>query len=447
MLRWIAIVFLSVGIFSVGLWGYKEHEEKNAILIQAENTYQRAFHELSYHMDLLYDKIGISLAMNSNEQLSPQLVEVWRLTSEAHGNVSQLPLSLLPFSRTEEFLSEIGDFTYQTAVRDLEKTPLTEEEQATLNELYDQAKEIKEELREVQYLTLKDNLRWMDVQLALATEDEPLDNTIIDGFKTVEKKVEGYAEGYTDSPIFSDTKEKSKYQQIKGELIDEQSALKKAKDIFNAPNNHDLSIHESGEGADTPIYSISYDNENTFAYMDISKHGGNPLSLLIERPMKEKELSLNKGLEKAKEYLENFGYESMKVFQSSEYDHIGVYSFAYEENDMMIYPDSVEVKVALDNGDVLGFAAQNYLMNHHDRKVKEADITIEEAKESINKNIKIQKEGLAIIDNDLDEEILVYEFFGLYKDETYRIYIDAMNGKEEKVERLTGTEIDYSQLF
>src|SRR5699024_9840656 len=205
MLRWIAIVFLSVGIFSVGLWGYKEHEEKNAILIQAENTYQRAFHELSYHMDLLYDKIGISLAMNSNEQLSPQLVEVWRLTSEAHGNVSQLPLSLLPFSRTEEFLSEIGDFTYQTAVRDLEKTPLTEEEQATLNELYDQAKEIKEELREVQYLTLKDNLRWMDVQLALATEDEPLDNTIIDGFKTVEKKVEGYAEGYTDSPIFSDT--------------------------------------------------------------------------------------------------------------------------------------------------------------------------------------------------------------------------------------------------
>lgn len=29
---------------------------ENAVLIQAENNYQRAFHELSYHMDILHDK-------------------------------------------------------------------------------------------------------------------------------------------------------------------------------------------------------------------------------------------------------------------------------------------------------------------------------------------------------------------------------------------------------
>lgn len=447
MFRWIAIGILSITTFAVSIWGYKEHEEKNAILIQAENTYQRAFHELSYHLDLLHDKIGISLAMNSSEQLSPQLVEVWRLTSEAHANVSQLPLTLLPFSKTEEFLSEIGDFTYRTAVRDLDATPLTEEEIDTLHELYDQAEDLKKELRQVQYLTLKNNLRWMDVQLALATEDEPLDNTIIDGFKTVEKKVEGFADGYTDSPLFSDTKEGKEYKQIQGDTIDEQTALKKAKEIFNAPTNSDLSISESGDGAETPIYSISYDNENTFAYIDISKYGGSPLSLLIERPMEEKSLSLNKGLEKAEQYLENFGYKNMKLFQSSEYDHIGVYSFAYEENDITIYPDSIEIKVALDNGDVLGFAAQNYLRNHHKRDIKEPAISVEEAKEAINPNIEIQKESLAIIDNDYDAEVLTYEFLGVYKDETYRIYINAIDGKEEKIERLTGTEIDYSQLF
>src|SRR5690625_4361551 len=109
MLRWIMITVLAISFFAVGIWGYKEHEEKNAILIQAENTYQRAFHELSYHVDLLHDTICTSLVMNSSEQLSPQLIEVWRLTSEEHANVSQFTLSLLPFSKTDEILSNIGE--------------------------------------------------------------------------------------------------------------------------------------------------------------------------------------------------------------------------------------------------------------------------------------------------------------------------------------------------
>src|SRR5699024_4529427 len=146
-----------------------EHQEKNAVLIQAENTYQRAFHELSYHVDLLHDKIGTALAMSSKESLSPQLVEIWRLTSEAHSNVGQLPLSLLPFNKTEEFLSNIGQFTYRTAVRDLEIDPLTDEETKTLENLFDQSEDIKDDLREVQHIVLKNNLRWMDVQLALAS--------------------------------------------------------------------------------------------------------------------------------------------------------------------------------------------------------------------------------------------------------------------------------------
>src|SRR5699024_5144980 len=147
MFRWITIAVLSVGILGVGIWGYKEHQEKNAVLIQAENTYQRSFHELSYHVDMLHDKIGTTLAMNSKESLSPQLVEIWRLASEALSNVVQLPLTLVPFDKTEEYLSNIGEFTYQTAVRDLSKKPLSDKEIKRLKTLYEQSAEIKDEMR------------------------------------------------------------------------------------------------------------------------------------------------------------------------------------------------------------------------------------------------------------------------------------------------------------
>ncbi|MEC2615677.1 germination protein YpeB, partial [Bacillus cereus] len=78
MLRGIIIVLLTVGVVGTGYWGYKEHQEKNAVLIRADNSYQRAFHVLAYEVDLLHDKIGTTLAMNSRSSLSPALADVWR---------------------------------------------------------------------------------------------------------------------------------------------------------------------------------------------------------------------------------------------------------------------------------------------------------------------------------------------------------------------------------
>ncbi len=48
-----AVLFPIVTLLMIGafVWGYQENQEKNSILIKAENQYQRAFHNLSYHMD------------------------------------------------------------------------------------------------------------------------------------------------------------------------------------------------------------------------------------------------------------------------------------------------------------------------------------------------------------------------------------------------------------
>lgn len=444
MIRWITIAVLTLGITGTAVWGYQEHQEKNAVLIQAENTYQRAFHELSYHMDLLHDKIGSSLAMNSKDRLSPQLVEIWRLTSEAHSNVGQLPLSLLPFNKTEEFLSSIGDFTYRTAVRDLDKDPLSNKEVKSLEELYKQAGDIKDELREVQHVVLSNNLRWMDVQLALATQDEQADNTIVDGFRTVEKKVEGYTEANIDSPIMGTDTKDHEYKFLTGNKVSEEVALENSKDLFNVDNLNDLSIAKSGDGSEVPLYSISYRNSKKNAYMDMTQQGGHPITLLVDRPVTEQQINLNEGLKEAEDYLKQFDFQGMDIYQSKQYDNIGVYSFLYNENGVRVHSDAMEVKVALDNGDILGFTSRNYLMNHHDRKIPEPKISEDEAKDKVNENVDIKEEFLAVIDNDLGEEVLAYEYLGVLGEQTYRIFINAMNGTEEKVEKLSGSEINFS---
>lgn len=446
LVRWILITILTLGVIGVGTWGFQEHQEKNAILIQAENDYQRAFHELTYHVDLLHSKIGTSLAMNSPTSLSPQLIEIWRITSQALADVGQLPLALIPFNKTEEFLANIGDFTYKTAVRDLSTEPLSEEETKRLNELYEQSGDVKNELRKVQHLVLKNNLRWMDVQLALASSDQQSDNTIIDGFKTVEKKVEGYTESNVE--LTGNSSEEHNYEFLTGsETTTKEEALKKARALFNLKNDASLKITETGKGADFPMYSISYRGKDKNAYMDMSQQGGHPITLLVNRPIKQNKISLNQGLEKATNYLSNHGFENMVSFQSDEYSNIGVYSFLYDENGVRVYSDEIEIKVALDNGDIIGMTARNYFMNHKDRDIPKPAITEDEAIKQINPSVKIQEQHIAVIDNSIGEEVLTYEFLGVLNNETFRIFINAMDGTEEKVEKLNGTEVNFDLVL
>jgi len=449
MIRGILIGVLALGIAGTAYWGYQEHQEKNAILINAENNYQRSFHNLAYRMDLLHDKIGTTLAMNSKESLSPSLIEVWRLTSLAHGDVGQLPLTLLPFNKTEEFLANIGNFSYRTAVRDLSKDPLTDKEYQTLKGLYKQSGDIQNELRNVQHLVLKNNLRWMDVELALASGKENTDNTIIDGFKTVEKTVTSFEES-DFGPTFANLQKKDEnFNKIKGKTITRQEAVQIAKKYLNFDGNTNVKVTENGKGSDFGFYSISIKNKKTGqeASMDITKKAGHPIWFINNRDIKKQILSLNAANNKAASFLKEAGFKNLEGFESTQYDHIGVFNFVTNINGVRIYPEAVKVKVALDNGDIVGFSAEEYLKSYHNRTIEKPALTLEQARAKVNPKLKVMEQRQAIIVNDLNEDVLCYEFLGTLGDDTYRIFINAKTGIEEEVEKLKNAEATYADVL
>ncbi|MEX3714055.1 germination protein YpeB [Cytobacillus horneckiae] len=448
MLRGVLIGALSVGLVGAAVWGYQEHREKNAILINAENNYQRAFHELTYQVDLLHDKIGSTLAMNSRSSLSPALADVWRITSEAHSDVGQLPLALLPFNKTEEFLSQIGDFSYRTAVRDLDKDPLTDEEYQSLQNLYKQAADIQDELRQVQHMVLKNDLRWMDVETALASGNEAADNTIIDGFQTVEKTVEGYDE--TDlGPAFVNMQKKDEnFKYLEGKEITKEEAVKEARKYAGLPKDSKVRVTESGEGSKYGFYSVTIEapNSQIEANMDITKKGGYPIWFIMARDVKEQNISLNDASNIAIEFLKENGFEDLDLFESAQYDQTGVFTFVSKQDDVRIYPDSIKMKVALDDGKILGFAAEDYLKSHHQREIPEAQLSLEEARAKLNPQVEIMEDRMAVILNDLNQEVLCYEFMATLGNDTYRIFINSEDGREEKVEKLQNAERIYEDV-
>ncbi|WP_219836510.1 germination protein YpeB [Paenibacillus sp. R14(2021)] len=438
-----AVLFPVFTLLCIGslYWGYQEHQEKNSILIKAENQYQRAFHDLSYHVDQLHRELGNTLAVNSTSQGFHRkgLVNVWRLTSQAQNEINQLPLTLLPFSKTEEFLSKISNFSYKTSVRDLSKQPLSPNEFKMLKTLYADSHDISKSLNGVQDKVIANNLRWMDVEIALASEKSPNDNTIIDGFKTVDKKVSEYPE-INWGPSVASMYQKRTIKMLAGQKSTPEEIRKAAAKFLklDAAQAKEIRVVENGHGTEYASYSATYlgnKNDNPIE-MDYTQKGAQLIWFQNPRDIGKPVLSLKEAKRKASDFLARHGYPTMKAITYDESDTTAVFTFVTNQNGVLIYPDKLTVKIARDNGDTVSIRAADYVFEHRKRKLPKPKLMSADAKAALNPDFKVSREQMAVIDNDLGEEVLCYEFIGKINGAVYKIYVNAETGLEESIEQL-----------
>lgn len=437
-----AILFPVAALLLIGalVWGYQENQEKNAILIKAENQYQRAFHDLSYHVDKLHSELGSTLALNSASTGSQRkgLVNVWRITSEAQNEINQLPLTLLPFNKTEELLSRIAKFSYQTAIRDLTKQPLSENEMKNLQELYKNSAEISKDLVAVQDKVISNRLRWMDVETALVSQKEPNDNTIIDGFKTVDKKVGEYPE-LDWGPSISSMYNKRSVKKLGGKPITMADIKKKEAAFVGVKDASGIEVIENGKGTEWASYTANVQNkgkEESWS-LDFTRNGGHLISYTHNREVGKKAIDTNAARAKADKFLADKGYEGLTAVSFDEFDNEGNFTYVSKQGEVLIYPEKVTLRVALDNGEVTGMQASDYVYERENQiEVGKPKLSLQEARKFLNTQYKEKYHRLALIENEQSEKVLTYEFGGAVNGSQYRIYINAENGNEEIVEEI-----------
>ncbi|WP_054637403.1 germination protein YpeB [Thalassobacillus sp. C254] len=448
MIRNIIIGALAIGVIGLGFWGFNENQEKSQVLMQTENNYQRAFHDLAYHIDQLEDEIGSTLAMNSRKHLSGSLAEVWRVTSLAQSEMGQLPLGMIPVSKTEEFLYNIGDFSYETSIRNLDDDPLSDEEYEELQNYYEQAKEIKHDLRQIQASALREGWHWTDAESELLAQQEPMNNSIVNGFTLIDEKVEGFSEtNWGPENGFGGDFEKRLSERIDDkEEIDEEKAVARAKEFLDVPNEDNIVVQELGEGSFYEGYELVIEDpeRESSVYMEMTKKGGLPLFLLESRNVGEPQISLNAASERAEHFLERNHFDSMQLIDSSQYESVGVFQFAPVQDNVRLYPDIVTVDVALDTGDVIGYEGVDYFANHKERQDLSPELDEEEAEEALNPNLEVREAHAAVIENEEEEEVLCYEFYGTLGQDTFRIFINAKTGEEEQIDKMAEAEPVYN---
>ena len=151
------------------------------------------------------------------------------------------------------------------------------------------------------------------------------------------------------------------------------------------------------------------------------------------RNVDEENISQEEANKIGKEFLEEKGIEGMEATYFTKLSNVVTINYAYKYDDIIAYPDLIKVKVALDNGEILGIETNGYLNSHTSREFDNVSLSIDEAREKLNSDLEILSEGMAIIPTEWKTELLCYEFKGTADGREFLVYINCQTGEEEDI--------------
>lgn len=441
--NWILPGFLLAIMVGTGYWGYQESLARQNLQNRAESQYQRSYYELSWHMDKISGQMAQLMATSSKEQRVIGLASIWRQAFAAQANIGGLPLALVPLSKTEKFLSDTATVSYGL----LSKSALTEKglEDKDLDmiiDMYDRSEVLQKDLAQLGADILDKGLSWTEVELA-ATQDggELEDNTIVNGFQLLEKRMEEYPEvnlGEDFSQVKPDVK------QIKG---NQDISAQAAEDIaqkwwFAKAGTYNGQVAYEGDG-DIPTFGLEFsppdtaEDETNPIYIDVSKLDGTVIWAMNPKNINDVTLSLSDGERQSKEFLDKHGFANMVLVEVDQEDNSGLFTFVPRQGEVLLYPDQVKVQVALDDGEVIGYEGTPYYMYHKRRELSSPTISEDQLRKQISPHLKVELIRPALIANTWNKEVLAWEVRGSYKDEKFVIFYNAKTGSEEAVTRIT----------
>jgi len=435
MLSIICVLLVVVAVL-IGILYMKQKEYRQA----SENSYNAAFYELVDYVQNVETYLAKSLISSTAEHGAETLTNLWREANLAQAYLARLPIESQELENTEKFLNQVSDYSYSLSRKNIYNEDLTEEDLKNLKDLHSYSVDLENTLNQLSEDLNSGRFSWGELtKKGTVAFAQQVDNISKESFSNLEENFHEYA-GLIYDGAFSEHLTSQEKKGLTGEDIEEEQAKQIAEEFVGRDNIKETSKLGFSENATIQVYDFSITNQNDETInISISKKGGHVVSMNTNRDVNSEIISEEEVNDKGKEFLNSKGFKDMKETYYLKQEGIVTINYAATQNGVVMYPDLIKVKVALDNGEILGIETTGYLNNHTQRDLSNIKITKDEAKKTINKDLEINSEGLAVIPTEWQSEILCYEFKGKVDDREFLVYINAENGREEDILIITET--------
>lgn len=428
------LILMVIAIVVLGVFLYRQRTE---YVIETENQYNLAFYELIDYMDDVENYLAKSIVSSSSENGAKTLMHVWREANLAQVYLSQLPISSNELSATSKFLNQVSEYSYSLATQCINNKDITDEELNNLKSLYNYSTDLTGTLEQLLTDMGNGGISWAELtsetDIAFAQQ---VDNLSSASFSNLDENFGEY-EGLIYDGAYSEHIESAEKKGLTGNEISDEEAKNIAIEFVGQDRVDNITSNGLVENGEIVVYDFAIkikdgDNNNPMN-ISISKIGGHIVLMNYNRDIFEEKISQEEANNLGKQFLDGRGIPDMEATYYLKQGGAAIINYAYTQNDVVIYPDLIKVKIALDNGEILGIETSGYLNNHEVRSIPTVKISLEQAKENLNPNLEITSSGFAIIPTEWRTEIFCYEFKGKVNDMDFLVYINAETGAEENI--------------
>lgn len=404
-----------------------------------EASYQQALSEFAGYAENLEAALTKGEFANTSASQQSFALELAQESAGAKAAFGRLPLTYGECEKIQKYLSQLGDFS-NYAVKKLSKgEALSDTDKENISAFRKYAEKIAEGAEETAavygdgatYLSLEEKLESNLEGIAEKAEEYTLDGD----FKQIDDNLEDFPSLLYDGPFADQVQQKEPKLLENAKPITKDEALKRAADFMNVPMDT-LKYTYTRQG-NIPCYVFSTES----SYITVTTMGGYVEEMYIESDISEQKISYNQAVEKAASFLEDHGYENMTESYYVTTGNVCTINFAGTQESAVCYSDLVKVGVSLNDGRVLTFNAQGYIMNNHKRTGLVPEINLVDAQLTISERLNSTSSRLCVIPTDGLNEALCYELLCTSDDgEKMLVYVNAKTGQEENMLLLLQTD-------
>ena len=436
---------LSIIILVLGIFLFNTTHNLTATSASLESLYQRSFFDLVDNVNNM--EVDVSKLMVSNDSTSQQeiLASIKQKTSDAENDLSLLPINSNLLDSTTKFMNQLNG--YCTSLISYKEGKIEKEDYNIISNVYSSIATIKNELNNVME----------KIMSGYRISDNIGDENIVGDFSSSLSNLTNDTIEYPTLIYDGPFSEASIKREIKG-LPNDEISQSEAEALIPKILGNDITnisfLGETNGNFQTFDFGVNTNNGKNY-YLQITKRGGfllnmnsNSLEEDRQEPNEEEKIALdneeNLNNSQASKIAVNFskklGLENMQATWSASSNKICYINLAPVEDNIILYPDLIKVKIDLVNNQILGWEASSYAYNHCEREDLIPQLSEEDARKLISENLKVNSTKLCVIPLDYMGETLAYEFSGKYNNFNYYLYIDAYNGKQVRVLRIIQTD-------
>jgi germination protein YpeB len=421
--------FSLAALLVMGVFTYRACRESREQKRMLEAGWRRSFAALASDVDQIDTALQKCLYSSSPMLVGSACAEISARAQEAQLNMGELPFSGLLLEKTSGFLGRLGDYSRVLAQGAYASVP-GDPDRENLRALAEAAGSLDRSLTELQ-----SQLEQGMVSIhQLAADRELVEDQIPDlsgGLQEIEDQFPELPSLIYDGP-YSESVDQGRAKALEGlGEVTEKEAVWSAVAFAGIAQTGIRSLGKS-EGR-LPCWLLTGSRDGQELTFRVTVQGGRVLDMVASGETGEAVLTPEEAREKAAEFLRDRGFPAMQESYWRREGNTLLVNFAALQGETVCYPDLVKVRVELEKGNVVGFDAEGYLLNHVRRSLPEP-VSREQAASRVAGGLEVLSDRLAVIPTEGRGERFCREF--LCETDGGRkclVYVDAETGEEAKV--------------